>query len=64
MENEESTLDKNLPPHLWRKIIELVPKKYRQNISLVNSVFYEIICIMDERELSITATNVSIQIKT
>lgn len=61
MEVEESTLDKKLPEELWRKIFELIPKKNHENISLVNSFFYRIICDMEkyQRKLIVTSDNVS-----
>lgn len=61
MENEEETLDKNLPPHLWREIIEFIPKKNRQEMVSVNSFFYDLICIIDQHELVVKAQTVSIQ---
>lgn len=61
MENEESTINKKLPTEIWRKIFGFVPKKYRENIPLVNSLFYAISCDMkkDDRTLTITKDNVS-----
>lgn len=61
MDVQNSTVDKALPEHIWKRVFSFIPKKNRKNVPLVNSFFYDIICGLEKFQhvLNIDGRNVS-----
>ena len=60
MENREYANVKPLPAEMWGEICKYLPKKDRENIQLVNSFFYKVVCSIEKKKIiSITPENLS-----